>query len=71
MADPKKLEPWLQYRFDRLVQARQGHIRQWDKEKERARQEIARLSSILASPTPRIRTQNPVPSSLGYAPGLG
>ncbi|MEE8663583.1 MAG: hypothetical protein SOH81_08390 [Acetobacter sp.] len=75
MADPEKLEPWLSYRFDRLVQARQERIWQWDKahqsEKERARQEIARLSSRLASPIPKIRTQTPIPSSRGYASGLG
>jgi hypothetical protein len=75
MADPEKLEPWLSYRFDRLVQARTDRIWQWNKahqsEKERARQEIARLSSKLASPIPKIRTQNPVPSSRGYASGLG
>lgn len=51
MADPEKLEPWLSYRFDRLVQARADEIRRWDKahqaEKERARQEIARLRSKL------------------------
>ena len=54
MADPEKLEPWLQHRFDRLVQARTDRIRQWDKahqpEKERARQEIARLRSKMAAP---------------------
>lgn len=51
MADPEKLEPWLSYRFDRLVQARAEQIRRWDKahqaEKEQARQEIARLRSKL------------------------
>lgn len=54
LADPEKLEPWLQHRFDRLVQARADRIRQWDKahqpEKERARQEIARLRSKLSVP---------------------
>lgn len=54
MADTEKLEPWLQHRFDRLVQARADRIRQWDKthqaEKERARQEIARLRSKLSVP---------------------
>ena len=54
MADPEKLEPWLQHRFDRLVQARADRIRRWDKahqaEKERARQEIARLRSKMAAP---------------------
>lgn len=54
MADPEKLEPWLSYRFDRLVKARTDRIRQWDKahqaEKERARQEIARLRSKLSVP---------------------
>jgi hypothetical protein len=54
MADTEKLEPWLQNRFDRLVQARTDRIRQWDKahqaEKERARQEIARLRSKLSVP---------------------
>ena len=54
MADPEKLEPWLQHRFDRLVQARTDRIRQWNKahkpEKERARQEIFRLRSKLAVP---------------------
>lgn len=52
MADPEKLEPWLLYRFDRLVQARTDRIRQWDKAhqpaKERARLEIAHLRSELA-----------------------
>ncbi|MCP1227774.1 hypothetical protein [Acetobacter fabarum] len=75
MTDPEKLKTWLNYRFDRLMQVRQKRIRQWDKahqsEKEQARQEIARLSSRLASPIPRIRTQTPVPSSSGYAPSLG
>ncbi|MCP1216168.1 hypothetical protein NKW53_08840 [Acetobacter orientalis] len=51
MADPEKLEPWLSYRFDRLVLARTDRIRRWDKthreEKERARQEITRLCSRL------------------------
>lgn len=54
IADPEKLEPWLSYRFDRLVQARTDRSRQWDKahqpEKVRARQEIARLHSKLATP---------------------
>ena len=54
MADTEKLEPWLQHRFDRLVQARADRIRRWDKahqpEKERARQEIARLRSKMAAP---------------------
>ncbi|WP_244896468.1 hypothetical protein [Acetobacter fabarum] len=51
MADQEKLEVWLSYRFDRLVQARQERIRQWDKahrpEKEQARQEISGLRSKL------------------------
>lgn len=51
MADQEKLEIWLSYRFDRLVQARQERIRQWDKahrpEKEQARQEISGLRSKL------------------------
>ncbi|WP_238331333.1 hypothetical protein, partial [Acetobacter sp. DmW_125124] len=54
LADPEKLEPWLQHRFDRLVQARTERIRQWNKthqaEKERAKQEIARLRSKLSVP---------------------
>jgi hypothetical protein len=57
MADPEKLEHWLEDRFDRLVQARADRIRRWDKahqpEKERAGQEIARLRSKLASPISR------------------
>jgi hypothetical protein len=51
MTDPEKLKPWLNYRFDRLVQARADRIRQWDKahrpEKEQARQEISCLRSKL------------------------
>ncbi|MCG4253698.1 hypothetical protein K6W37_07265 [Acetobacter senegalensis] len=65
MADPEKLEPWLSYRFDRLVQARTARIRQWDKahqaEKERARQEIARLRSKLAAPKGLMNTMAIVP----------
>ncbi|WP_256940931.1 hypothetical protein [Acetobacter orientalis] len=59
MADQEKLEVWLSYRFDRLVQARQERIQQWDKahqsEKEQARQEIARLRSKLAAPKDVVR----------------
>lgn len=51
MADQEKLEVWLSYRFDRLVQARQERIQQWDKahrpEKEQAMREISRLRSKL------------------------
>ncbi|WP_254604843.1 hypothetical protein [Acetobacter syzygii] len=54
MADPEKIEVWLSYRFDSLVQARQDRIWKWNKahqpEKERARQEIARLRSKLSVP---------------------
>ncbi|MDG6094519.1 hypothetical protein LOC54_05225 [Acetobacter sp. AN02] len=66
MADPEKLEHWLSYRFDRLVQARQDRIRRWDKahqpEKERARQEISRLRSKLVIPKGVTRNM-PAPSS--------
>jgi hypothetical protein len=54
MAGPEKLEPWLQHRFDRLVQARTNRIRQWDKahqsEKGQAKREISRLRSKLVIP---------------------
>ncbi|MCP1220425.1 hypothetical protein NKW45_01025 [Acetobacter orientalis] len=72
MADPEKLEPWLQHRFGKLVLARTERIREWNKahqaEKEQAKQERARLRSKLASPIPRIRTQTPTRSSREYAP---
>ncbi|WP_086657962.1 hypothetical protein [Acetobacter orientalis] len=66
MADQEKLEVWLSYRFDRLVQARQERIQQWDKvhrpEKEQARQEISRLRSKLV--ILKVVTRNmPAPSS--------
>ncbi|MCI1297512.1 MAG: hypothetical protein LKG30_06065 [Acetobacter fabarum] len=75
MADQEKLEHWLSYRFDRLVQARTERIRQWNKahqpEKERAAHEIALLRSKLAGPISRTGPQAPVPSSRMHAPGLG
>lgn len=75
MADPEKLEHWLSYRFDRLVQARTDRIRRWDREhqaeKEQAGQEIARLRAKLDSPIPRTGPQVPAPSSRMHAPGLG
>ncbi|QEO18229.1 hypothetical protein [Acetobacter vaccinii] len=74
MADPDKLEPWLAGRFNRLVQARADRIRRWDRErqaeKERARQEIARLRAKLASPISTSRTQASAPSSRIHAPDL-
>lgn len=64
MADPDKLEPWLSSRFDRLVQARTNRIRQWDiahqPEKERARQEIARLHPKLAIPKGAVENMNAI-----------
>ncbi|MDG6095237.1 hypothetical protein LOC54_08990 [Acetobacter sp. AN02] len=75
MADPEKLEPWLEDRFDRLVQARQDRIRRWDKahqpEKEQAAHEIARLRSKLENPISRAGPQATAPSSRMPAPGLG
>ncbi|GBR40694.1 hypothetical protein AA0475_0748 [Acetobacter peroxydans] len=65
MADPEKIEVWLSYRFDSLVQARQDRIWKWNKahqpEKERARQEIARLRSKLAAPDGLMHTMAVVP----------
>ncbi|MFT8784040.1 MAG: hypothetical protein ABF823_12845, partial [Acetobacter syzygii] len=69
MADQEKLEVWLSYRFDRLVQARQEHIQQWDKihrpEKEQARQEISRLRSKLTAPKGVAGNMASIPSQPG------
>lgn len=66
MADQEKLEVWLSYRFDRLVQARQERIQQWDKahrpEKEQAKQEISRLRSKLVI-LKEVTRNMPAPSS--------
>jgi uncharacterized protein YqjF (DUF2071 family) len=75
MADQEKLEVWLSYRFDSLVQARQDRIWKWNKAhqpaKERARLEIARLSSRLVT-----RDETRTPMSHPHActtmkPGMG
>ncbi|MCI2007727.1 MAG: hypothetical protein LKJ54_03180 [Acetobacter peroxydans] len=72
LADPEKLEPWLSYRFDSLVQARQDRIWKWNKahqpEKERARQEIARLRSKLAAPEGLMNTMAAVPTRPAMGP---
>lgn len=51
IADPKKLTPYLDQRFENMVQARQKRIERWNQEheaeKDDARQEIERLSALL------------------------
>ncbi|WP_244895061.1 hypothetical protein [Acetobacter indonesiensis] len=51
MADPQKLEPWLNRRFERLALTRQQRIEKWDEdhkvEKFCSRQKIERLSAML------------------------
>ena len=52
MADTKKLEPWLDQRFENMTQARQKRIDQsiekHEAEKNHARQEIERLTLLLS-----------------------
>lgn len=60
MADKKKLTPWLDQRFEKMAQLQQKRIERWNQdheaEKNRARQEIERLSLLLATkPAPHHR----------------
>ncbi|WP_415492891.1 hypothetical protein [Acetobacter orientalis] len=61
MADPQKLESWLNQRFDTLAQARQRRIDKWEKEhtgeKHTARREIERLSALLSTKPALLRRQ--------------
>nr|WP_298794539.1 hypothetical protein [uncultured Acetobacter sp.] len=61
MADPQKLETWLDQRFDRIVQARQKRITDWNRahkdEKNAAQNEIERLSSLLNTKNHKLKHQ--------------
>ncbi|TQL15016.1 hypothetical protein FBY58_1761 [Zymomonas mobilis] len=59
MADPQKLETWLDQRFDCIVQARQKRITDWNKahtdEKNAAQHGIKRLSALLNTKNHKVK----------------
>ncbi|MBS1014997.1 hypothetical protein JK210_03290 [Acetobacter persici] len=61
IADPQKLETWLDQRFDRIVQARQQRITDWNRahkdEKNAAKNEIERLSALLNTKNHKLEHQ--------------
>ncbi|WP_227005045.1 relaxase/mobilization nuclease domain-containing protein [Acetobacter senegalensis] len=72
MADPQKLETWFDQRFDRIVQARQQRITDWNKahteEKNAAQNEIERLSALLNTKNHKVKHQALVSPSLSRSP---
>ncbi|KXV66607.1 hypothetical protein AD949_02055 [Acetobacter orleanensis] len=61
MADIKELDPWLNQRFDRIVQARQKRIMDWNRahrdKKDAAQREIKRLSDLLTTKNHKVKHQ--------------
>lgn len=61
MADIQMLDPWLNQRFDRIVQARQKRIMDWNRahtdEKDAAQREIERLSDLLKTKNHKVKHQ--------------
>nr|WP_043551183.1 hypothetical protein [Acetobacter malorum] len=72
MADPQKLETWLDQRFDRIVQARQQRITDWNRahkdEKNAAQNEIERLSALLNTKNHKLEYQTFINPFLSRSP---
>ncbi|ASC05436.1 hypothetical protein [Acetobacter pasteurianus] len=72
MADPQKLETWLDQRFDRIVQARQKRITDWNRahkdEKNAAQNEIERLSALLNTKNHKVKHQPLIEPSRSRSP---
>lgn len=68
------LEPWLNERFDRIVQARQKRIMDWNRahrdKKDAAQREIKRISDLLNTKNHRVRHQKLISPSRSRSPTL-
>nr|WP_243444457.1 hypothetical protein [Acetobacter persici] len=72
MADPQKLATWLDQRFDRIAQARQKRITDWNRahkdEKNAAQNEIERLSALLTTKNHKMKHQPLIEPSRSRSP---
>ncbi|WP_248846060.1 relaxase/mobilization nuclease domain-containing protein [Acetobacter senegalensis] len=72
MADIQMLDPWLNQRFDRIVQARQKRIMDWNRahrdKKDAAQREIKRLSDLLNTKTHKVKHQALISPSRSRSP---
>ncbi|NHN93672.1 hypothetical protein GVI59_17320 [Acetobacter sicerae] len=74
MADIQMLDPWLNQRFDRIVQARQKRITDWNRahrdKKDTAQREIKRLSDLLDTKNHKVKHQVLIRPSRSRSPTL-
>ncbi|WP_228124488.1 hypothetical protein [Gluconobacter vitians] len=72
MADIQMLDSWLNQRFDRIMQARQKRIMDWNRahrdKKDLAQREIKRLSDLLNTKNHRMRHEEFIGPSLSRSP---
>ncbi|WP_254907090.1 hypothetical protein [Acetobacter tropicalis] len=72
MADIQMLEPWLNQRFNRIVQARQKRIADWDRahrdKKDAALREVKPLFDLLNTKNHKVKHQTLISPSLSRSP---